>query len=73
MPDVVEQAMAEHRFSVDNPLGLPPDEQGRPHQLAIRALPGKGRDTRFNAGAALCSLLNGRDGYITAFNSLIHP
>ena len=65
--------MEEHGFSVNNPLGLPPEEQGRPHQLRIRAIAGEGHDTRLSAGAALCRLLNGRDGYITVFNSLTHP
>ena len=75
VPDAVEQAMAEHGFAplgflVNNPLGLPSDEQGQPYQLRIRALPGEDCDTRLKAGAALCSFLTGQDSYIMTFNSL---
>ena len=34
---------------------------------------GEGCDMRLAAGSALCSLLNSQDGYIVAFNSLMHP
>ena len=67
--------MAEHGFAplgflVNKQLGLPSDEQGQPHQLRIRALPGEDPDKRLKAGATLCSFLTGQDSYIMRFNSL---
>ena len=68
--------MAEHGFaplglSVNNPLGLSSDKQGRPYQLRIRALPGEDRDMRLNAVAALYSHLTGQGSDIKTFNSLM--
>ena len=70
--------MAEHGFAplgflVNNPLGLPSDEQGQPHQLRIRAITGEDCDARLNIGTALYSLLKGQDSYIMVFNSLKYP
>ena len=60
-------------FTLNNPLGLPVDNQGQPHQLWLDAINGEGRDERLTVCAAPCGVLNGQQEYIAVFNSLTHP
>ena len=58
--------------SVENPLGLPLDEQGQAPSIAVEDLPEEGRQARLEQGTRFREYLNGRDLWIAAFNRLTH-
>ena len=58
--------------SGENPLGLPLDEQGRAPSINVEEIPGEERQARFDRGNRFCGYLNGRDGWVAAFDRLPH-
>ena len=58
-----------HLALMENPLWLPPDEQGRAPSIAVEDIPGEGRKARFYRGTRFCKYLNGRDVWFSAFKT----
>ena len=58
--------------AADNPLGFQLDAQGQIPALEVDELEGEARELRLNQCAAFCRFLDGRDGFIEAFNCLQH-
>ena len=58
--------------SGENPLGLPLDGEGRAPSINVEEIPGEERQARFDQGNQFCRYLDGRDGWVAAFDRLPH-
>ena len=58
--------------SGENPLGLPLDEQGGVPSITMEEIPRKERQASFDGGNRFCEYLNGRNGWVAAFDGLSH-
>ena len=56
----------------ENPLGLPLDREGQVPSSNIQEIPGEERQARFDRGNQFCRYLNGREGWVAAFDRLPH-
>ena len=55
-----------------NPLGLPLDGDERVPSINMQEIPGEDREARFDRGNQFCRYLDGRDGWVAAFDRLSH-
>merc|ERR1711873_79585 len=58
--------------SEENPLGLPLDGEGRTPGINMGEILGEERQARLDRGNQFCRYLNGRDGWVAAFDRLSH-
>ena len=71
--DTVRQVMASlPPVSGENPLGLPLDREGQAPSINVEEIPGEERQARFDRGNQFCRYLNGRDGWVAAYDRLSH-
>ena len=58
--------------SGENPLGLLLDRQGRAPSINVEEILGEERQARLDRGNQFCRYLDGRDGWVAAFNRRPH-
>ena len=71
--DTVRRVMANlPPVSGENPMRLPLDGEGQAPSINVEEIPEEERQARFDRGNQFCRYLNGREGWVAAFDRLSH-